>query len=71
MRAFVQMFGLSPAHRLQLWMSNLVLFEQIAWPGLDFPSYRPRAELRLNCQVFSIGDQPTAICYLPSLGCKF
>ena len=53
-RAFVQKFGLAPAHRLQLRMLNLGLFEQIAWLDLDFPSYRPRTELRLNCQVFSI-----------------
>ena len=54
-RAFVQTFGLAPAHRMQLWTSNLVLFEQIAWPRLDFPSYRPRTEQRLNGQVFNIG----------------
>ena len=43
---------LAPAHRRTL---NLVLFELIARPGLDFPSYRLRTELRLNCQVFNIG----------------
>ena len=54
-RAFVRTFGLAPAHRLQLRMLKLVLFEQIAWPDLDFLSYRPRTELRLNGQVLDIG----------------
>ena len=45
---------LAPAHLWQLRTLDLVLFEQIAWPGLDFPSYRTRTELRLNCQVFNI-----------------
>ena len=43
---------LAPA---QLWTMNLVLFEQIAWLCLDFPFYRQRTGLRLNCQVFDIG----------------
>ena len=47
-RAFVQTLGFAPAHRLQLRTLNLVLFEQIASPGLDFPSYQPRTERRLN-----------------------
>ena len=54
MRAFVQTLGFVSARRLQLRTLTLVLFEQIAWPGLDFPSYQLRTELRLNWQVFSI-----------------
>ena len=45
---------LAPAHLQQLRTLNFVLFEQIAWPGLNFRSYRPRTELRLNCRVINI-----------------
>ena len=64
--AVVQTFGLAPVNRPQLRTPNLVLFEQIAWLGLDFPSYRPRSDLCLNCQVFSIGMTDQQIYYLPS-----
>ena len=69
MRALVQPFGLAPVHRPQLRTLNLVLFEQIAWPGLDFLSYRLRTELRLNCQPFSIGitNQQLYAAYLHSV----
>ena len=68
------MFWLAPAYHPQLRMLNFVLFGEIAWPRLDFPSYQTRTELRLNCQVFNIQhwyDQPTAKCHLPSFCCAY
>jgi len=44
---------------------NLVLLEQIVGLRLDFPSYPPKKELRLNCQVIDIGmanQQPDVTC---------
>ena len=63
------MFSLAPAHRLQLQTSNLVLFEQIALLDLDFPSYRPKTELHLNYQVFTIDttNQQLDVTYFHSV----
>jgi hypothetical protein len=68
-RVVVQTFGLAGLHRLQLRTLNLVLLEQIVGLSLDFPSYPPRTELRLDCHVINIGmaNQQSEVTYLHSV----